>query len=46
MTSTGPADRPAKQLLGVEAGRLGFLAGRIEKKTYGSVSSVGAGIVS
>lgn len=30
--------------LGVQAGRLGFLAGRIEKKTYGSISSVGAGI--
>jgi thiazole synthase len=30
--------------LGVEAGRLGFLAGRIEKKVYGSASSVGAGL--
>jgi thiazole synthase len=30
--------------LGVQAGRLGYLAGRMEKKTYGSVSSVGAGL--
>ena len=30
--------------LGVEAGRLGFLAGRIERKAVGSVSSVGAGL--
>jgi len=29
---------------GVEAGRLGYLAGRMEKKVYGSVSSVGAGL--
>ncbi len=30
--------------LGVQAGRLGYLAGRMEKKVYGSVSSVGAGL--
>jgi thiazole synthase len=30
--------------LGVQAGRLAYLAGRMEKKTYGSVSSVGAGL--
>jgi thiazole synthase len=30
--------------LGVEAGRLGYLAGRMEKKVYGSASSVGAGL--
>ena len=29
---------------GVKAGRLGYLAGRIEKKVYGSASSVGAGL--
>jgi thiazole synthase len=30
--------------LGVQAGRLGFLAGRIERKVYGAASSVGAGL--
>jgi len=30
--------------LGVQAGRLGYLAGRIEKKIYGTASSVGAGL--
>jgi len=30
--------------LGVQAGRLGYLAGRIEKKMVGTVSSVGAGL--
>lgn len=30
--------------LGVQAGRLAYLAGRMEKKVYGSVSSVGAGL--
>ncbi len=30
--------------LGVQAGRLGYLAGRMAKKVYGSASSVGAGL--
>jgi len=30
--------------LGVQGGRLGYLAGRIDKKIYGSASSVGAGL--
>jgi thiazole synthase len=30
--------------LGVQAGRLGYLAGRIECKVFGTVSSVGAGL--
>jgi len=30
--------------LGVQAGRHGYLAGRMEKKVYGSASSVGAGL--
>jgi thiazole synthase len=47
-TAIAKADDPVKMAegfkLGVQAGRLGFLAGRIEKKIYGSVSSVGAGL--
>jgi len=46
-TAIAQAKDPVKMAegfkLGVEAGRLGFLAGRIEKKFYGVASSVGAG---
>jgi thiazole synthase len=47
-TGIACADDPVKMAegfkLGVEAGRLGYLGGRIEKKVYGSASSVGAGL--
>ncbi len=47
-TAIAKAENPAQMgegfKLGVQAGRLGYLAGRIEKKVYGSVSSVGAGL--
>ena len=47
-TAIAKAQDPLKMAegfkLGVQAGRLGFLAGRIEKKVYGIASSVGAGL--
>ncbi len=47
-TAIAEAKDPVKMAegfkLGVQAGRLGYLAGRMEKKVYGSASSVGAGL--
>ena len=47
-TAIAKADNPEQMAegfkLGVKAGRLGYLAGRIERKQVGSVSSVGAGL--
>ena len=47
-TAVAIANDPEKMAegfkLGVQAGRLAYLAGRMEKKVYGSVSSVGAGL--
>ena len=47
-TAIAKAQDPLKMAegfkLGVQAGRLGYLAGRIEKRVYGSASSVGAGL--
>jgi thiazole synthase len=47
-TAIAKAEDPIKMAegfkLGVQAGRLGYLAGRIERKVVGTVSSVGAGL--